>query len=140
MHGESREKRSARPWVVGPMIEPLALGGNEAVAEMVDNVFAHSGFNARRLAQGAHLFVRMLEANATVGITLAGAMTPIGKSGVRNKEGLADCSESFVLSVCGEGRGSRVRLIRMRWGRTLERSAEHTILQGASAARTGPGG
>ncbi len=64
------------------MIEPLELAGNEAVADMIDNVFARSGFNARRLAEGARLFARMLEADATVCITVAGAMTPIGMSGV----------------------------------------------------------
>ncbi len=70
------------PWLEGPMIEPLELAGNEAVADMIDNVFARSGFNARRLAEGARLFARMLEADATVCITVAGAMTPIGMSGV----------------------------------------------------------
>jgi len=69
-------------WLDAPMIEPLSLAGNEGVADMIDNVFAKSGFNARRLAEGAQLYTRMLEANATVCITLAGAMTPIGMSGV----------------------------------------------------------
>ncbi len=69
-------------WLDGPSIEPLQLAGNEAVADLIDNVFARSGFNARRLAEGAHLYARMLEANATVALTLAGAMTPIGMSGV----------------------------------------------------------
>ncbi len=64
------------------MIEPLQLAGSEAVADMIDNVFAGSGFNARNLAEGAHLYARMLDEGATVGITLAGAMTPIGMSGV----------------------------------------------------------
>ncbi|MFQ5415102.1 MAG: deoxyhypusine synthase [Phycisphaerae bacterium] len=66
----------------GASIEPLKLGGHEAVADMIDHVFAHSGFNARRLAAGAQLYVRMLDAGATVGLTIAGAMTPIGMSGV----------------------------------------------------------
>lgn len=74
--------RGQRFWLDAPMIEPLTLPGNEAVADMIDNVFARSGFNARRLAQGAQLYARMLEADATVCITLAGAMTPIGMSGV----------------------------------------------------------
>ena len=69
-------------WLDGRRIEPLALPGNEAVADMIDNVFAPSGFNARRLAEGAQLYARMLEADATVCITLAGAMTPIGMGGV----------------------------------------------------------
>lgn len=72
--------RSAR--FDSPMIEPLVLAGNESVVDMLDNVFAKSGFNARRLAEGAQLYRRMLEADATVALTIAGAMTPIGMSGV----------------------------------------------------------
>ena len=71
-----------RDWLAGRSIEPLKLAGNESVADMLDNVFARSGFNARRLAEGAELFVRMLNDGATVCVTLAGAMTPIGMSGV----------------------------------------------------------
>ncbi len=69
-------------WLDGPPIEPLMLEGNEAVADLIDHVFARSGFNARRLAEGARLYARMLEADATVCLTVAGAMTPIGMSGV----------------------------------------------------------
>ena len=65
----------------GRTIEPLQLEGNENVADMIDNVFAGSGFNARRLAEAAQLFSRMLDAPTTVALTLAGAMTPIGMSG-----------------------------------------------------------
>jgi deoxyhypusine synthase len=64
------------------MIDPLQLRGNEAVADFIDNVYARSGFNARRLAEGAQLYRHMLEKNATVCLTVAGAMTPIGMSGV----------------------------------------------------------
>lgn len=79
-HGNQTSKQN--PWLTGPVIEPLELVGNEAVVDMIDNVFANSGFNARRLAEGARLYTRMLEADATVCITLAGAMTPIGMGGV----------------------------------------------------------
>lgn len=65
-----------------PMIEPLKLEGNEAVVDLIDNVYAGSGFNARRLAEAAQLYVRMLDSGATVALTLAGAMTPIGMGGV----------------------------------------------------------
>ena len=82
MNHNSCDKHSRTAWLAGPSIEPLGLSGNEAVADMIDNVFAKSGFNARRLAEAARLYTHMLEANATVGITLAGAMTPIGMSGV----------------------------------------------------------
>lgn len=85
-------------WLDGPTIEPLELAGNEQIADLIDNVFAKSGFNARRLAEGAQLFAKMLEADATVCITLAGAMTPIGMSGVLIsliERGLVD----FIIST-----------------------------------------
>ncbi len=86
MHDHKHQHKSDCPkhpdWLDGPSIEPLQLDGNEAVADMIDNVFARSGFNARRLAEGAQLYARMLEADATVALTIAGAMTPIGMSGV----------------------------------------------------------
>ena len=67
--------------ISGKMIEPLQLSGNEQVRDMVDNVFARSGFNARRLAEACQLFSRMIEEDVTIALTLAGAMTPIGMSG-----------------------------------------------------------
>lgn len=82
----------------GPSIEPLELAGQESVADLIDNVFAKSGFNARRLAEGAQLYVNMLDADATVGVTIAGAMTPIGMSGVFNsliEHGFID----FIIST-----------------------------------------
>jgi deoxyhypusine synthase len=69
-------------WLAGKSIEPLKLEGNENVADLIDDVYAASGFNARRLAEGAQLFSRMIDDDATVALTLAGAMTPIGMSGV----------------------------------------------------------
>jgi len=72
-------------WLSLPAIEPLTLKGREQTADLIDGVFAHSGFNARRLAEGAQLYARMVEADATVGLTIAGAMTPIGMSGVFNE-------------------------------------------------------
>jgi len=63
-------------------IEPLELDGRENVADLIDSVFARSGFNSRRLAEAAHLYSHMLCGNTTVGLTLAGALTPVGISGV----------------------------------------------------------
>ncbi len=65
----------------GKMIEPLILSGNNNVVDMIDNVFLRSGFNARRLGQAARLFSKMIDSQATIALTLAGAMTPIGMSG-----------------------------------------------------------
>lgn len=69
-------------WLKGTQIEPLELAGNENLADFIDNVYARSGFNGRRLAEGAQLFSQMIKDDATICLTLAGAMTPIGMSGV----------------------------------------------------------
>ncbi len=77
-----------------PPINPLELAGAEQVADLIDNVYAKSGYNARRLAEAARLFSRMIDDNATICLTLAGAMTPIGMSGVLNaliRAGFIDC-------------------------------------------------
>ncbi|GJM25566.1 MAG: deoxyhypusine synthase [Phycisphaerae bacterium] len=81
-----------------PSINPLQLSGKENVADLIDGVYAKSGFNARRLAEGAQLYARMIDEGATVAMTLAGAMTPIGMSGViidLMKAGFID----FVIST-----------------------------------------
>jgi len=77
-----------------PMIDPLDLDAAQNVADMIDHVYARSGYNARRLAEAARLYRRMIEDGATICMTLAGAMTPIGMSGVINallKAGFVDC-------------------------------------------------
>ncbi len=77
----SPDRQIKAKYMTGPNIEPLQLLGNENLADLIDNVFARSGFNARRLAEAAQLFRRMLDQPTTVALTLAGAMTPIGMSG-----------------------------------------------------------
>jgi deoxyhypusine synthase len=76
------------------MIDPIELDGARQVADLIDRVYARSGFNARRLAEAAHLYRRMLAEDTTICLTLAGAMTPIGMSGVVNsliRAGFVDC-------------------------------------------------
>jgi deoxyhypusine synthase len=77
----SHETPGHDAWLDAPPVEAMKLAGNEAVADLIDHGYAHSGFNARRLAEGAQLYHRMIEANATVAMTVAGAMTPIGLGG-----------------------------------------------------------
>ncbi|MCP4246872.1 MAG: deoxyhypusine synthase [bacterium] len=88
MHNSESSEKPTCPgrdaWLNGPQIEPLELAGNEHTAELIDNVYARSGFNARRLAEAAGLYSWMIDDGATVALTLAGAMTPIGMSGVLN--------------------------------------------------------
>jgi len=77
-----------------PMIDPLELDTAGTVADLIDRVYARSGYNARRLAEAARLYRQMIEDGATICMTLAGAMTPIGMSGVINallKAGFIDC-------------------------------------------------
>jgi len=73
---------SHHDYMAGRSVEPLELSGNEALADMIDNVFCGSGFNGRRLAEAAQLYRRMIEEGATVALTVSGAMTPIGMSGI----------------------------------------------------------
>lgn len=79
---ESHKPSSKQEYMSGKMIEPLELKGNEQVKDFIDNVFGNSGYNARRLAEACDCAKRMLsEKDTVVGLTLAGAMTPIGMSG-----------------------------------------------------------
>lgn len=69
------------PYMKGKMIEPLILKGNEKVSDFVDNVYGGSGYNAKRLEEATKIFSKMIDEDATIGLTIAGAMTPIGMSG-----------------------------------------------------------
>lgn len=66
-----------REYLRGPRIDPRPITGKEPVAELIDNAFL--AYNAGRLRDAARLFVeRMLADDATVGMSLTGAMTPAG--------------------------------------------------------------
>ena len=70
-----------KKFMKGKMIEPLKLVKNISVKEFIDKVFANSSYNARKLSRACEIFSRMVNSNATICLTLAGAMTPIGMSG-----------------------------------------------------------
>jgi deoxyhypusine synthase len=91
----AKKRAKASPTLEGRMVEPLRLEGRTSVREMVDEVFAASGFNGRRLAEACQLYSRMLRENVTVALTLAGAMTPIGMSGPIIQNGFVD----FIIST-----------------------------------------
>jgi deoxyhypusine synthase len=63
------------------MIEPLPIEKHNDIRGFIENIFGKSGFNARRLAEACDIYRRMLEDDASICITLAGAMTPVGMSG-----------------------------------------------------------
>jgi deoxyhypusine synthase len=61
----------------GQPIAPQPLRGDETVAALIDNAFL--AYNAGRLRESCQLFTeRMLAEDATVGMSLTGAMTPAG--------------------------------------------------------------
>ncbi|HVP11524.1 MAG TPA: deoxyhypusine synthase [Phycisphaerae bacterium] len=81
-HGRSDLARRRAAFMSGPQVEPIHLRPHTNVADMIDHCYARSGFNGRRLAEACQLYSRMLNSGATVGLTLSGAMTPIGIQGV----------------------------------------------------------
>jgi deoxyhypusine synthase len=63
--------------LAGKSIEPRPIRGTETVAELVDDAFL--AYNAGRLREAAQLFAGpMLAEEATIGMSLTGAMTPAG--------------------------------------------------------------
>jgi deoxyhypusine synthase len=61
----------------GQRILPKPISGRESLADLIDSSFL--AYNAARLQEACHLFTRkMLGADVTVGMSLAGALTPAG--------------------------------------------------------------
>ena len=61
----------------GKRVLPRNLTGRERLVDLIDNTFL--AYNAARLAEGSRLFVeKMLEPDVTIGMSLAGALTPAG--------------------------------------------------------------
>ena len=54
----------------------------EMTIEDLINVFANSGFNGRQLGDAAKLYAKMIKENATICLTVSGAMTPVGFGGI----------------------------------------------------------
>ncbi|MBI5477740.1 MAG: deoxyhypusine synthase [Deltaproteobacteria bacterium] len=61
----------------GQRILPAPISGKESLADLIDSSFL--AYNAARLQEACHLFTgKMLGADVTVGMSLAGALTPAG--------------------------------------------------------------
>jgi deoxyhypusine synthase len=66
-----------RQFLSGKRILPKSITGRESLEDLVDGVFL--AYNAARLQEGCRLFAeRMLAPEVTVGMSLAGALTPAG--------------------------------------------------------------
>ena len=92
------EKRSARhPLKAGEPLQPITIPEGLTTDKAME-LFARSGYSARRLAEAAQVWQNMVEAEATVALTVAGALTPIGLGGIISQlmeRGLVD----FVIST-----------------------------------------
>src|SRR5512133_2539519 len=64
-----------------PPVEPMRLKPKMTVEELVDVYRRAGAFNGGRLAEGCDLFGRMIDANATIALTVTGAMAPAGMGG-----------------------------------------------------------
>ena len=64
-------------YMSGQRIMPKGLTGKEKFSDVVQNAFL--AYNSARLKEGCKLFTeKMLEADVTIGMSLAGALTPAG--------------------------------------------------------------
>ena len=73
--------RLTRECMAGRPIEPVRLRPGMDVEELV-GCFRGMGYNARRLAESCETFQKMIQEDVTICLTLSGAMTPVGMSGV----------------------------------------------------------
>jgi deoxyhypusine synthase len=72
-----RECPHKAQYLGGTRIQPKGITGREKLADLVDASFL--AYNAARLREGCRLYAdKMLEPDVTVGMSLAGALTPAG--------------------------------------------------------------
>jgi deoxyhypusine synthase len=65
----------------GKDIPHLKIKPNMGIDDLVE-IFASTGYNARQLGDAAKLYCKMIEDDATICLTIAGAMTPVGFGGL----------------------------------------------------------
>jgi len=65
----------------GKDIPHIKLDPNMTIEDLVD-VFESSGFNGRKLGEAAKLYAKMIKDDATICLTVSGAMTPVGFGGI----------------------------------------------------------
>jgi deoxyhypusine synthase len=73
--------RTTEACLSGRTIEPVKLHPKMSVEELVE-CYRGMGYNARRLAESCETFQKMISEDTTVCLTLSGAMTPVGMSGI----------------------------------------------------------
>jgi len=69
--------KEKKRFLCGKRILPRGITGKESLEDMIDNAFL--AYNAARLREACQLYTeKMLEPDVTVGMSLAGALTPAG--------------------------------------------------------------
>lgn len=65
----------------GKNIPHLKIDPDMGISDLVD-IFASTGYNARQLGEAAKLYAKMIDDDATICLTISGAMTPVGFGGL----------------------------------------------------------
>ncbi len=65
----------------GKDIPHIKIDSKITIKELVE-IYANSGFNGRQLGEAAKLYAKMIEEDATICLTVAGALTPVGFGGI----------------------------------------------------------
>ena len=74
-------KQLRRRYLSRPPVEPMRLRPGMSVVDLVDVYRRAGAFNGGRLAEGCDLFGRMIDSDATIALTVTGAMAPAGLGG-----------------------------------------------------------
>jgi len=65
----------------GKDIPHIKLSPKMTIEELVE-IYSRTGFNGRQLGEAAKLYAKMIKENATICLTIAGALTPVGFGGI----------------------------------------------------------
>lgn len=76
----------------GKNIPHIDLNSTTTIKDLIE-IFCNSGYNAKQLGRAAKLYEKMIQADATICLTISGALTPVGFGGIVQtliREGLVD--------------------------------------------------
>ena len=82
MSKKSKQCQLQHKYLCRPRITPQIIKKDMKVKDLVNEYSRSGAFNAGRLAEACKLYCHMLDEDATVGLTLSGAMTPTGMGGI----------------------------------------------------------
>jgi deoxyhypusine synthase len=78
---DASPKQLRQKYLSRPPVEPMRLRPRMTVEDLVDVYRRAGAFNGGRLAEGCDLFGRMIDSDATIALTVTGAMAPAGMGG-----------------------------------------------------------